>query len=344
VDIVRAVLGLEPPKLMCHANNTINSHAIDIKCIDTDSEPPNVVANSHERLSPLDNVCMRYWVCHQHLAKPLEDCPRWDMENIVVAACSFVRDVFNRYMVDYGSLSARLAICACYTISWKHNSDHHILVPPGHSFLTTCYRSMFLNLDHIATLETQLDTLHDAIEYIEGQIAMRLHTRMFAYSVLNPTCRLMDFAEKILAECENDIKASYFLVLRKVSGCFGALVQMCESYDRGLTNMFNHDKTPQDSATAWEDAFLLLFSNAAIHARVSSVIPARVSIHVSRPSRAAVGVAVRLVSMYLECHDRLRVDVVTANEPATDKTARTIISIKNMQKVLVSLQSIKRNL
>lgn len=346
-DTLKKTQLCDSPCIVIHdkPDNTEKIDKIDL----IEIEPPKV-ADSCKSRSPFDDVCMRYSCTHAYLANSFEDLPRWDMESTVVTACSFVRDVLGSSGINYKCISTRVAICACYSISWKHNSDEIFsLIPFGHSFLTVCYGAMFLNLGLINEVETQPEWLHRCIEHLEGQIIVMLSQKMFAYSVLNPICKLMAAAEELVSfesdDCyENNVQTDFLLILRKVAGFLSVFVQICESYDKELTATFNDfsikGKEYNSTNISWEDAFLLLFSHAAIQARVSTILPAAVSVRIKTPNCTAINVAIRLASMYLECHDRLKVGDVPKTVSITDKIAFKMVAVENMQNVLNLLKSI----
>ena len=133
------------------------------------------------------------------------------------------------------------------------------------------------------------------------------------------------------------------LTLRKVAGFLSALIQISDSHDSDLTEMFNDScLTQPDRANAWQDAVLMLYTHAAIHTDARETLPTSVCTHVVTASTDAhtIDVACRLVTLYIKCNDRVRFSGVLFSDSDSDKLARRIVSPCTMQSVLASLVSV----
>ena len=328
----------DSPCLVVHHKETVEK----VDKLDIIEAEPTKVADQKPLLSQLDEIGVRYYATHNRLAASFEDSPLWDMDGVVLAACSFARDVLGSSKIDYDCISTRVAICACYTISWKFQCDDLIVIPFGHSFLTTCYGSLFFNLKAINNVEILPERLHRCIEHIEGQIIVMLAGKLFAYAALNPVCNLMTAAEELVSvdSDEDEINPNFLLVLNKVIGFFGVFVQISESNDTELTAVLNDLKLNNEySRTIWTDGFLLLFSRAATNAGVGNIVPSVVFVHSKTPNSSAVEIAKRVSSTYLACHDRLNVGNVLSIDSMTDKIALKMVALDNIRIVLNSLTS-----
>ena len=326
----------DSPCLVIHHKETVEK----IDKSDTIEAEPTKVADQKPSLSRLDEIGTRYWNTHQNLANSFDDSPLWDVDGVVLAACSFARDILGSSKINYNCISTRVAICACYTISWKFQCDDLLMIPFGHSFLTTCYGAMFFNLKGINNVEILPERLHRCIEHIEGQIIVLLAGKIFAYAALNPVCNLMTAAEELVSvdSDEDEINPNFLLVLNKVIGFFGVFIQISESNDTELTAVFNDLRIHGEcSRTIWTSGLLLLFSRAATHAGVGSIVPSAVFVRCKTPTNGAVEIAKRVASMYIECHDRLNVGDVLSIDSMTDKIALKMVALDNIRIVLSSL-------
>ena len=345
-DVARALLGVGIEKSNTKLstgdkNNRFVVHEdmpIEIEIENVKIEPSAMEIVPYEAFTPLDGICARYWSCHQKLGRFLGGNPRCDPDGIIITACSIARYVLSNYKINYDEVSIRVAICACYTIAWKNNSDNLFIFPVGHSFLTACYSVMFRNLSTVSVLETQPRRLHHSIEHVEGQILTRVYARMFSYSSCNPICKTLLLADTILSgEPSACLKTDYLIVLRDVTGLFGSLIQISESYDAELSQNFNEcTQTPQiggvvESKTTWEDAFLILCFHAAHHAGVRASIPSAVSARVAAAPPSAVRLSIRMASLYIRCSSRVR------TESKGESAAGKMVEIINIHRVLESL-------
>ena len=259
----------------CDAESNVrvaDVHELQIHVTTTPSMNTNTSASDTQcgaQLSPqpLDEVCLRYWSCHKHIGMCFAEYTHWDMDGIVVTACSFAREILQNVDIDYTEISVRVAICACYTISWKKNTDDNFYDGLGqHSFLTACYSTMYLNMFRLnSSIERDQHMLHNFIEHMEGQIVTRIWTRIFAYSLLNPACRMTSIIDMALPEVGETASKLLVVIFRKVAGFVNMLVQVCESYDHELTRMFNDVENKPNKT---EEALLLLCTYAAVQAGV----------------------------------------------------------------------------
>ena len=295
-------------------------------------------------LSPLDDVCSRLWCVHQAIGTCLGGQTRWDLDGIVVAACAFARDLLLPSDVDYESFAMRVAVCSCYTLAFKNGTDHMVppsLLYPNSSFLTTTYHAMFFNLPTISEVESQPKRLHQSIAHVEGQLLARIWQRLYAHATLGPTGRLENLVASLVMRsarpnADDPIHKymEFFEVTRRVAGFLNALVLVSESCDANLTDRFHRAQ----AGTAVEEALLLICAYAITNAVVECKIPVCVASYLTTIDAESNDVAIRILSVYLACHDRLKHANIRTFSKHPDADANKLVCPMVMKRALGMLQ------
>ena len=317
----------------------------DSVLIEMDDPPvasaPSGAAHS-ATLSPLDGVCSRYWNVFQSMGLVLEGLPRWDQDGVVVAACSFARHVLQSHEIDYDNLTLRMAVAACFSLAYKHGSDHHppsAIIYPGHTFLTTVYHGLFLDMKGISPIEKHVTLLHEAIEHIEGQIVVRIWNRIFEHATLTAVGRAENLVESIILTGGGlvEMQMPFFSTLRKFAGFLTCLVHVGESCDSDLVRLFHGS----DGGTQAEEALLLLFvySTCVLRPHVAVRAPKCVIAHVNAMEGKSTDVAVRLASLFLACSGRLRFPRTKQFASLEDKDAHFLLRCVVMERAIAALQA-----
>ena len=277
---------------------------------------------------------------------------RWDPDGIVVAACAFARDLLCPSEVDYDDFTLRVAVCACYTIAFKNGTDHSApsqILYPNNSFLTTVYHALFFDLRSVSTTESQTLRLHDTIEHMEGQLLVRVWTRIYAHATLSATGRLENLIASLVmrgarpppppvgapavADDPIHINAAFFDVTQRVAGFLNALVLVSESCDAALTDLFHR----ADVGARVEEALLLICAYAITNAGVRCEIPVCVAAYMSTIDVASTDVAIQVAAMYLACRDRLTYSTVHTFATQSDADADRILRPCVLESVLGTL-------
>ena len=312
--------------------------------------PPHAALPSP--LSPLDNVCLRYWCVFQTFGLVIDGHPRWDEEGVVSGACNLARGALEPSEVDYDNVTVRLVVCACFTLSFKHASDEWPpcrLRHPGQSVLTSIYHSLFLNIRTCSAVESSPDRLHRTIEHIEGQIVQRTWWTLFQHCVLSPAGRIENLSRSILlgdadATGATDAHHEAFLrVLRKMAGFLTVLVAVSESCDPGLVSIFQCGGSGGGSgggSAKPEEALLLVCVCAMSHARPHVEVrpPSAVVSHCASADAETAAMAVRIASLFLSCSERLKFARVRKYAASEDEDASRMLREVVLERVLATLR------